>query len=310
MLNVNLEKSISIGTIDSFLYTLSCLQHGTDSLCSLQQLLFNRFGIKRIDVANSIYLLEAMELLSLDGDDIRITDRFVNSYKPSYEYHKIFSQQIIDYLIAEDVLHLDKIRYNLVGDYYYLPNSSFKMKHAIYRNILLMFGCIKLEDNSTNYVIVDLLLSKLENESSVKKLSLTNLKRLLEKESEMGECGEQFVISYEQKRLSAKKNIKQISIMDVAAGFDIASYNSVNDVEYTRFIEVKTYRGEVHFYWSSNEIEKASRLREHYYLYLVDFDSIQSPGYQPEIICDPYTTVYVSDSWHKKADSLFITKKY
>lgn len=75
-----------------------------------------------------------------------------------------------------------------------------------------------------------------------------------------GERAEQFVLSYEAKRLEGHptlSKIKQISVIDVTAGYDILSYNGVDSEKLDRFIEVKSYLGSPHFYWSQNEIEKA-----------------------------------------------------
>ena len=52
------------------------------------------------------------------------------------------------------------------------------------------------------------------------------------------------MLSYEVKRLEGHpylSKIKQISVIDVTAGYDILSYNGVDSEKLDRFIEVKSY---------------------------------------------------------------------
>ena len=72
-----------------------------------------------------------------------------------------------------------------------------------------------------------------------------------------------------------------------AMGYDILSFEAADSLKPDRYIEVKTYRGHKHFYWSEGEITAAHMLAERYYLYLVDYEQINNPGYQPEIIQAP-----------------------
>ena len=107
--------------------------------------------------------------------------------------------------------------------------------------------------------------------------------------SHMGAEGEQFVLAYERKRLPEyfHSDIVRYGDDDIAMGYDILSFESPESLKPDRYIEVKTYRGHKHFYWSEGEITAAHLLTNHYYLYLVDYDRINDPYYTPEIICNP-----------------------
>lgn len=102
----------------------------------------------------------------------------------------------------------------------------------------------------------------------------------------MGSEGERFVLTYERKRLPTylHEDIVHYADSDIAMGYDILSFNAADSLKADRYIEVKTYRGHKHFYWSEGEITAAHLLSDHYYLYLVDYDQISNPEYQPEII--------------------------
>ena len=96
--------------------------------------------------------------------------------------------------------------------------------------------------------------------------------KILAQEAEQGAEGETFVIEYEKNRLKGREDldtIKQVSIIDAGAGYDIISYNSVDSTNLDRLIEVKTYKGEPHFHWSSKEMDEAKLRMDHSSLYLV-----------------------------------------
>lgn len=106
---------------------------------------------------------------------------------------------------------------------------------------------------------------------------------------EMGCQGEEFVLEYERKRLPESLSSKVIHLREseIARGYDILSFEGYDSILPDRYIEVKTFRGHPHFYWTENEIAAARKYKEHYYLYLVDIDCINDAGYEPQIIPNP-----------------------
>ena len=129
----------------------------------------------------------------------------------------------------------------------------------------------------------------------------------LQKQQDDGDAGEMFVVDYEQKRLNPhQKSPKRISAIDVGAGYDILSYNNAYSTEFDRFIEVKSFRGQPHFYWSSNEKRVAEVLGENYFLYLVDLSAVEQENYIPQIIANPAITL-LSDDWLIEPNSYRVT---
>ena len=112
---------------------------------------------------------------------------------------------------------------------------------------------------------------------------------------EQGNRGEEFVLEYERRRLP-EYLAQQVLLLDraeVALGYDILSYESKDSLVPDRYIEVKTYRGHPHFYWTENEIAAARHYKDQYHLYLVDASRICETGYEPRII--PYPALLMDD---------------
>jgi len=133
----------------------------------------------------------------------------------------------------------------------------------------------------------------------------------LEKQRKQGMIAEKWVLEYEKKRITKLElieKIKMISDIDVQAGYDIISFNDKNSTHYDRCIEVKSYRGGLHFYWSRNESEIALLKGDKYFLYLIDFDKISMPNYQPIIIQNPKKFLHEDNGWIVETQSYFITK--
>lgn len=107
--------------------------------------------------------------------------------------------------------------------------------------------------------------------------------------SRQGSIGEQFALAYERKRLPEFLHGKIVHFEEheIALGYDILSFETRTSILPDRYIEVKTFRGHPHFFWSENEIATARKYGEHYYLYLIDIDCINEPNYEPQIISNP-----------------------
>lgn len=130
-----------------------------------------------------------------------------------------------------------------------------------------------------------------------------------EEQSKRGLEAEEFVLALERKRLPEKAlRIKRISDYDVSAGFDIVSFESESSTTYDRFIEVKCYLGNPHFYWSDNECDVAKCKGEKYSICLVNYDKINTLGYIPDYIVNPAKTVFEDDGWLMSAASFFVQK--
>ena len=136
------------------------------------------------------------------------------------------------------------------------------------------------------------------------------MEKKLRQNVEHGEQAEKFAFEYEKQRLmqlGINKKPLSISSVDVMAGYDMVSYQSICSDNYDRFIEVKAV-SRSGFYWSKNEYETARLKTDKYYLYLVDLNRVNEPEYAPEIIQNPAVTVMQTDGWFVEAQSFYIKR--
>jgi len=136
-----------------------------------------------------------------------------------------------------------------------------------------------------------------------------HLEEIIQIEKEVGERAEQLTLSYEKGRLNERNyqdmamSIQQISKIDVAAGYDIESFNGKGStLTPDRMIEVKGTSGTTpYFYWSENEIETAKSLKEKYWVYLWIEVKSETEGILYKRIQNPYEKLFRKSKKKPKA---------
>ena len=135
-----------------------------------------------------------------------------------------------------------------------------------------------------------------------------HLEEIIKIEKEVGEKAEQLTLSYEKERLKddypdMAMSIEQISKIDVAAGYDIESFNGKGStLTPDRMIEVKGTSGTApYFYWSENEIETAKSLKEKYWVYLWIEVKSETEGTLYKKIQNPYEKLFRKSKKKPKA---------
>jgi hypothetical protein len=307
MLDERIEKFSEIADSKGLFFVWQSIGHGVVSINSLIQLRAHHKGKLCLNILPTLLLLEEMGYITIEDDSIQIIS-IMSDYDDEELFATYFSDVLVDYLVDEEVISLDSLKYRSQEDCFVLARNGIKYKHASYRNLLLSLGILtKLDDGS---YLFEKKLDKIIEIASTKnkKKSEEHLLQELEQQRLEGIAGEMYVLQYERKRLAKhpqKDKVKQISSIDVAAGFDIISFDDVLSTKLNRFIEVKTFRGNPHFHWSVNEI-RVSRIRaEHYFLYLVDFDKIKDADYEPTIIKNPSVFFINNADWNITTDSFF-----
>ena len=110
-----------------------------------------------------------------------------------------------------------------------------------------------------------------------KTISIIELRARLQAQELIGEAAEEFVLKSERLRMRNHRlvaEIRQISKVDVAAGYDIISFQSEKSEILDKFIEVKAISGDdLAFYISRNEIITAIEKQASYFLALVRMPS-------------------------------------
>lgn len=186
---------------------------------------------------------------------------------------------------------------------------SVHIKYREFFVILQNLDLLKRTENKEIVIIKDYALAKKFLERPLRKISPEEFEKEQEKKRINGFKAEKFVLDFEQRRLKSKKEIEWVAQYIVNAGYDIASYNNINDKSQNRFIEVKSYDGpKPYFYWSRNEYTVAKRKNKEYWLYLVNRGEMNDLNYKPLMFQDPFNGILKNDDWHKQIDKYKISK--
>lgn len=306
-----LRRCNTIGSISGILFLISAigdksriarielqnrcaLENGISINCNGAIAFLHYLGFLQIEDTSVIPMPSFSELLSSD------------STHPICVLNKACIQQLTD----DGIFDNDSVGFDSSHGRLFIRRSAFPLAYAAVRNFLVMTGVLS-SDHQDAYSVTpeyELAFSGFIRKRR-KKFTLEQLIRLQEEQSKMGLEAEEFVLKREQMRLpTLKSRIKRISDYDVSAGYDIVSFSSVYSHVYDRFIEVKTYIGSPHFYWSENEVDTAKQKGDKYILCLVDYKRIGDDMYTPEYISDPYHVIFSDETWMVNTSTYRIQK--
>lgn len=260
-----------------------------------------------LDFNCALAAFDALGLLSINNETCIGTDLSFSDMEED-EFMFQVCKRCFEVSIENGLLNQLTLHYKESIGQYVIPNAAFRLEGAVFRNLLISFGALTPDGG---FLIVSCQYESLLV-STIKKRSKKTQEQLLEdleKERIMGEEGEAFAMTYEMHRCAFSheqlSRIKQISIIDVSAGYDIISYHNATSTQ-RRYIEVKTYKGKPHFYWSSNEIQAAKLRGQDYYIYLIDHSRIKEPGYEPRIIPFAFEIFDDSSDWELTPSSYLL----
>ncbi len=297
---IELKRCNSIGNIDGLLFLLSIL-FGKNKVSRSE--INNRCAMENgitVNCPGAVAFLEYLKLVEVTENTV-IPMESINQLATKDRNGTInelvklcLSKMIEDGIFDQDTLVFDAEKGHLS-----IKRSAFPLSYAAVRNFLTIAGALEKEKNGeiglTDYYEGTFAKDLKERR---KKFTLEQLLKQQEEQSKRGLEAEEFVLRLERSRLPGKAyRIKRISDFDVAAGYDIASYETETSEKYDRFVEVKCYLGKPHFYWSENECDIAKQKGEKYILCLVDYTRIGEPSYQPQYIQNPYNVIFSDDNW-------------
>jgi hypothetical protein len=288
-----------------------------------------------VDLAYSfngiIDLFEFLSLVSIENSVIILDTKSIDIREHTATKAKlcdVLIRSIFFKLKEHDLLHaflnLENIKYDIPFSTISIHKNSIPLGFSGLRNLLIELGFFHLQKKIPYLLLVapqylDLfenqILLWIRMESGLDELpniglSFDDLTRIQRLREHLGDEAEEYVLEYEVDRLSEhpqKDKIKKISKIDVTAGYDIISFNSPVSNFIDRYIEVKSFSKDIGFYWSKNEVKAAVLKGNIYFLYLVDRDSMNRKDYEPLIIHDPFTKVFMNESWHKDEQNWFVT---
>lgn len=309
----DLRRSNTIGDSRGILYfagivlkSEQILRDSARQICSFVD------GI-RINYNGAVAFFEYLGFIEVSIDSLRPTEEGKKLYSLLFDgFEESLCEACLYKLTADGIIDISALRFDAATGRYYIQRHGFPIASAVFRNVLIQLKALtELQDGSGSLEIsehYETIFTKVQKRER-RKMSLETLKKQLELQEIQGEAAEVFVVGYEKIRLFSTglaEKVKRISGIDVSAGYDIVSYEEGTSVQYDRYIEVKSFLGQHHFYWSKNEIEVATLYGDKYYLYLIDAEKSAENGYIPTIIRNPAKVVIESDGWLMQPTSYLV----
>ena len=306
-----LKRCNSIGNVDGILFLVSIMA-GKERISRDE--IRNRCALENnitVNCPGAVAFFEYLRLVDTTLDTVMpLPELDTLAAKSNGEIIEQLAAMSINRLVEEGIFDKDATGFDAEKGHLTIKRSAFPLAYAAVRNFLTMAGALDKEENGEICVAGNYESDWTEQLCNRrKKFTLEQLLKQQEDQSRRGLEAEEFVLGLERKRLpELAQKIKRISDFDVAAGYDIVSYENNETEHYDRFIEVKCYMGSPHFFWSENESDVARIKADKYILCLVDYLRMGEPGYQPEFIRNPYETIFDSDEWLVNASSYRIQK--
>ena len=270
-------------------------------------------GKRQLSVEDLVSYCLALGWIKKEADVLTI----IADFEPVLDNKDVLNEELtkstVEQLFLGGVIDQTMFSYDSIQSSYAFKNELLPLSFSCVRNVLISQGFLipQRDPQGTRFYIAPLYDTLIAKHCKIrsKQLSLERLKKQLEVNELGGEKAELFVVEYEKKRVGPPlcENIKRISEIDVAAGYDMVSYNSGDSLEPDRFIEVKAVSASG-FFWSKNEYEVAKLKGDSYYLYLVELGRIGEPGYAPEMIQNPASIIMQADGWLVEAQSYHIRR--
>ena len=308
---IELKRCNSIGNVDGILFLVSIMA-GKERISRVE--IRNRCALENnitVNCPGAVAFFEYLRLVDTTSDTVMpLPELDTLAAKSNGEIIEQLAAMSINRLVEEGIFDKDATGFDAEKGHLTIKRSAFPLAYAAVRNFLTMAGALDKEENGEICVAGNYESDWTEQlRNRRKKFTLEQLLKQQEDQSRRGLEAEEFVLGLEKKRLpELAQKIKRISGFDVAAGYDIVSYENNETEHYDRFIEVKCYMGSPHFFWSENESDVARIKADRYILCLVDYLRMGEPGYQPEFIRNPYETIFDSDEWLVNASSYRIQK--
>ena len=306
-----LKRCNSIGNVDGILFLVSIMA-GKERISRDE--IRNRCALENsitVNCPGAVAFFEYLRLVDTTSDVVMpLPELDTLAAKSNGEVIEQLAAMSINRLVEEGIFDKDATGFDAEKGHLTIKRSAFPLAYAAVRNFLTMAGALDKEENGEICVAGNYESDWTEQlRNRRKKFTLEQLLKQQEDQSRRGLEAEEFVLGLEKKRLPGlAQKLKRISDFDVAAGYDIVSYENNGSEQYDRFIEVKCYMGSPHFFWSENESDVARIKADKYILCLVDYLRMGEPGYQPEFIRNPYETIFDSDEWLVNASSFRIQK--
>lgn len=306
-----LKRCNSVGNIDGIIFLVSML-NGRKKVGFSE--LVNRCALEKrvtIHCSGAVAFLQYLGYIENDGEIVTTTDKYasIDSKEKSVVISSLV-EECITKLTEEGLFDKEGLVFDAEQGHLSIRRSAFPLAYASIRNFLTIAGVLEREFNGEIGIS-----DSYEQEFSARLRSRKDkftLEQLMERQKEQSRRGleaEEFVVRFERNRIPLKAyKIKRISDFDVSAGYDIVSFADESSGIYDRFIEVKSFIGTPHFYWSENEVDVAKLKGDRYVLCLVEYERMKDPEYEPIFIVNPYEKIFSDNTWLVNTSSYKIQK--
>lgn len=313
----DLRRYRNFGTPNYFFELLSTLkenQEATYTRTDIEKLFYNRVIDGRSIFDGCIEIAIKTEVLVFENDFLTLGHGVVDSLNSISQMRDKFVEYLFKALKNDDEFHnifcSDYLSHDIIYKSLQINNRAFGLKYSNFKQLLIDFEAIKAHPTTElNTFIINNRYKKLFDKTVLpeikkRKIGIEEFRKVMEQQQIYGEEAEKFVLNFEFARLKEKKEIDWVAEYIVNEGYDIASYNHESDEFPNRFIEVKSYDGEIpYFFWSRNEYSVAKRKKDDYWLYLVNRSEMNKNEYVPIMIQNPYEEILSNDqNWDKQIE--------
>lgn len=289
-----------------------------------REFLRQRYSAGASNFAETVDFLLGVELIEIKEDRVLPRARYTafwDQVRKALHPERTVRELIIDNLIAKRTQYSKQLEGFLFqfhledGRWKCAPGSAQRLKFSGLRNLLIDLGFLYLDSETDKYVVADdyFLVYSLFRES--RGLSPDEFLLLRKRKELIGKAAELEIVKYEKDRLSdfphLIEKIEHTALKDVRAGYDVKSFDGNPDRDgpsIPRYIEVKAVSlSDYRFYWTRNEIDKATIYRHRYCLYLLPAVNEESFRLDSlKIVRDPYLNVYESAGEWKRAEEVVV----
>lgn len=296
---IDLSTHRDYGSLNTITKLYAIILKGNFNIEQLTNFSSNVIGSKTL-INNSIELLIFCGLIHHD---------YTNILKPNHaiidneNIKKHFIRKLLNSLLESEIEFITMNNVEFVNNKVLVWKYSVHYKYYALRNLLISEN-ILINHDSNRFEINHSYLTLFESlsRSTNKSKTLEQLKKEIENKEMLGEKAEKYVLEYESMKFP-NKNIIYVAPFNVSAGYDIISYQTSESKHEDKFIEVKCYSGQMHFYWSKNEINVAKDKGINYSLYLVN----STLSHKPIEIKDPYKNIFCNNQYKGEIQSIKYT---
>jgi Domain of unknown function (DUF3883) len=201
------------------------------------------------------------------------------------------------------------------GLYQFTPNLQERLRYSGVRNFLISLGVLEFDSRRNRYTAAIEISPYLLDQTRV--LPYNDFVRNVRAAEELGLKAELAILDQERKLLkklpALQKRIRHMSLENVRAGYDILSFEKRSGEEWReKYLEVKAVSPiDWHFYWSRNEMAKAKKFRDAYYLCLVPVSGPNDFNLsEVKLIPDPYKNIFQNrELWIQEIESISFYNK-